>query len=113
MMKEILKSANAATANLCVSYGVEFDFNDAETAIKRLFLDDKINLTINGTIYGFDEFTQILFPETNEFHDLCACAAKGESVDFNKAFNKVVDRCVYEAIERMSETEIQEAMEQL
>jgi hypothetical protein len=111
-MNEILRVVNASTASLCASYGVEIDFNDAEAAIKRLFLDDKINLTINGTIYGFDEFTQILFPETNEFHDLCACAAKGESVDFNKAFNKVVDRCVYEATERMSETEIQEALDQ-
>ena len=112
MINEILNSVNKATASLCASYRVEFDFNDAEAAIKRLFLEDKINLTINGTIYGFDEFTQILFPETNEFHDLCACAAKGESVDFNKAFNKVVDRCVYEATERMSETEIQEALDQ-
>lgn len=112
-MNEILRVVNASTASLCASYGVEIDFNDAEAAIKRLFLDDKINLTIHRAVYGFDEFTQILFPETNEFHDLCACAAKGESVDFNKAFNKVVDRCVYEAIERMSEKEIQEAMEQL
>lgn len=127
MMNEILKSANAATASLCAAnkvhfsnpwtadkfVPVEYDFNDAEEALKKLFLAGRLDLQNQGKHYCFDDFAGVLFPESDEYFDLCIAASQGLPVNFEKAFHEVLDKWIYYTIESMTDREIQEAMEQL
>ncbi len=126
-MSEIMKAACDATASLCAANKInfsnpwtadkfvptEYDFNAAEDSLKKLFLAGRLDLQIQGKSYCFDDFVGVLFPESEEFQELCASAAKGEKADFDAAFNTVVDKWIYLTINSMTDREIQEAMEQL
>ncbi len=122
----ILKTACDATASLCAANKVhfsnpwtsdkilvEYDFNDAEEALKKLFLAGRLDLQCHGKHYCFDDFVGLLLPESEEFQDMCAAAARGDKVDFDSVFNAVVDKWICLTIKSMTDREIQEAMEQL
>ncbi|MEK9923009.1 MAG: hypothetical protein VW521_09110 [Rhodospirillales bacterium] len=121
-MNDILNAVNSATASLCNSYGVKFlspcspepidyDHDAALVAVKRKFLAGELDLQFQGTHYCFDDFVGVLFPESEEFQELCAAAARADKVDFDATFQYVVDKWVFYTVESMSLSELEEAME--